>query len=181
MLLRRSTKRPRDLAEEGFADDEIDVERSLDMKYIDQVHECRVDDSRFRGRPRSVRRSQTRSTGDTRRSTRTASPTTSPELINIEVNVYGRSPGRPAREDARNGRAAHPHGGRPAYFAEFGEYRPTPLFDGNTPRGALVDGPAIVEEETTTIVVFPGWTLRVPRPDLYVMRTSDYHAAGRST
>ena len=36
-------------------------------------------------------------------------------------------------------------------------------------RATLIDGPAIVEEETTTIVVFPGSTLRVPAPDIFVM------------
>ena len=89
------------------------------------------------------------------------------------MNVYGRSP-RDRRPRARKRRPAggHPQAQRLAYFAEFGEYRPDPVFDGQQlAPGAVVEGPAIVEEETTTIVVFPGWTLRAPRPDVYVMRT----------
>ncbi|MCZ7572195.1 MAG: hydantoinase/oxoprolinase family protein [Ardenticatenaceae bacterium] len=53
-------------------------------------------------------------------------------------------------DDARKGM-------RPAYFAECGEYVPVPLFErARLPVGARFDGPAIVEQPDTTVVVYPG-------------------------
>jgi N-methylhydantoinase A len=160
-----------DLALEGFSDDEITVGRSIEMKYVDQVHECSVELPVFEITAERVpaiedafhRRHEALYTYCERDNT--------PELINVEVNVYGRSPA--IEVPSANGRAtAAPPATteRPCYFEDYGDYRTTPVFDGRRLRsGAVVEGPAIVEEETTTIVVFPGSTLRLPRPDLYVM------------
>ena len=67
-----------DLEAEGFSRDEIYVERSVDMKYVDQVHECRVEIPLFTIDERGSPRSRTRSTAATKRSTPTASATTCP-------------------------------------------------------------------------------------------------------
>jgi len=74
--------------------------------------------------------------------------------------------------EAEAGEAAAPlpREERQAYFPEAGGYRATPVYAGELLRtGQRVEGPAIVEEETTTIVVFPGLTLQVPAPDIFVM------------
>jgi N-methylhydantoinase A len=159
-----------DLAAEGFADGDVWVQRSLDMKYVDQVHECSVELPVFEITPERVgevedafhRRHEALYTYCERDNT--------PELINVEVNVYGRSP-RPVVPTA--GATTGPEGAtaeRLCYFEEDSGYRATPVLAGSHLAGdAVVRGPAIVEEETTTIVVFPGSTLRLPRPDLYVM------------
>ena len=48
----------------------------------------------------------------------------------------------------------------------------TPVFDGvRLLAGNTICGPAIIEEETTTIVVFPGWRVRLDNPGMYVMTT----------
>ena len=118
---------------EGFADDEMYVERSVDMKYVDQVHECRVDvparDDRRKLRPEIEnafhRRHEALYTYCERDNVA--------ELINIEVSVYGRSP---EIASPRRGSAAPPYaaplGERLAYFEESGEYRPTPVYDAST-------------------------------------------------
>jgi len=160
-----------DLAMEGFTADEVYVQRSLDMKYVDQVHECSVELPVFEITAERLgeiedafhRRHEALYTYCERDNT--------PELINIEVNVYGRSP----RIEVPQGhqRTVGAHAGtaeRLCYFEEYGEYLATPVFDGQDLQiGDVVTGPAIVEEETTTIVVFPESTLSLPRPDLYVM------------
>jgi N-methylhydantoinase A len=47
------------------------------------------------------------------------------------------------------------------------------VYDGATLLvGNVVRGPAIVEEVTTTIVVFPGWHMRLDDPGMYVMTGS---------
>ena len=160
-----------ELAEEGFAAESIVVERSLDMKYIDQVHECNVSIARFEVTAERLHeieeafhcRHEALYTYCERDNT--------PELINVEVNMYGRSPEPIAPESSSNGLAPlAPTEERFAYFRELGDYRPTPVYPGAILHpGHTVDGPALVEEETTTIVVFPGSTLHVPAPDIFVM------------
>lgn len=161
-----------DLGEEGFAEEDIVLERSVEMKYVDQVHECNVSIPRFEVTAERLpeiedafhRRHEALYTYCERDNM--------PELINVEVNVYGRSPEPLAPEvSANGGTPPAPREERTAYFHEFREYRPTPVYTGATLQpGHTVDGPAILEEETTTIVVFPGSTLLVPAPDIFVMR-----------
>jgi N-methylhydantoinase A len=163
----------KDLEEEGFSPHEISIERSIDMKYIDQVHECSVSIPVFRITDERLgeiaeafhQRHEALYTYCERDNT--------PELVNIEVTVYGRSPSVVVPEDDRSaaGSAATPISTREAYFEEFAEYRPTPFYDGSMLRvGQTITGPAIVEEPTTTIVVFPDCTMELQRSDLYVMQ-----------
>jgi N-methylhydantoinase A len=75
-----------------------------------------------------------------------------------ELSSNGTDPSAARRED------------RPVYFAEHGGFVPTPVFDGTRARpGQTFTGPAIVEEPTTTVVVFPGSTLTLDRRGFYVM------------
>jgi N-methylhydantoinase A len=160
-----------DLGAEGFSENEISVHRSVDMKYVDQVHECSVELPVFEITAERLpeiedafhRRHEALYTYCERDNT--------PELINVEVNVYGRSPAIdvPAGDGVAPDRPSAASERR-CYFEEHGEYRATPVFDGGRLAvGAALQGPAIVEEETTTIVVFAGSTLSLSRPDLYVM------------
>jgi N-methylhydantoinase A len=51
-------------------------------------------------------------------------------------------------------------GSRSAWFDELGGFVETPAFAANRfPRGGELRGPAVVDSETTTIVVFPGQRL----------------------
>lgn len=164
----------RELREEGFGDEDIYVERSFDMKYVDQVHECRVEIPLFR-----IEESSLAEIEDAFHLRHEALYTycerdNVPELINVEVSVYGRSPRVDVpHESSADRRRLEPSFRRDAFFAEHGEYRPTAVYDSAELRvGDVIDGPAIVEEESTTIVVFPSWTLTLPRSDVYLMRTS---------
>jgi N-methylhydantoinase A len=163
-----------ELAEEGFSGDDVYVERSVDMKYVDQVHECRVeiplfevDDSRV-GEIEDAfhRRHEALYTYCERDNV--------PELINVEVSVFGRSPALAAPDDGgAQARRPVPSEERTCFFAEHGEHRRTPVFDAAQLRaGDVVEGPAVVEEESTTVVVFPGSSLALPRSDIYVMTVS---------
>jgi N-methylhydantoinase A len=65
---------------------------------------------------------------------------------------------------------ASPIAKRETYFSQLKEYVPTPVFDREAlGRGACLDGPAIVEEWTTTILVPPGWRATVDRRGNLVM------------
>lgn len=161
-----------DLTREGFNDADIAIERSLDMKYVDQVHECNVAIPRFAITEEALDR-----IADAFHRRHEALYTycerdNMPELINVEVNVYGRSPALPPADMAATEAALPPSiEMRSAYFEENGAYRDVPVYAGaSLGVGHIVLGPAIVEEPTTTIVVFPDLMLEVAASDAYVMR-----------
>lgn len=163
-----------ELREEGFADSDVYVERSLDMKYVDQVHECRVEIPLFEIDERGVTEIERAFHARHEALYTYCEPDNVAELINVEVSVYGRSPSLevPAAHPDRAASPA-PREERDCLFAESDERVTTAVFDASSlPVGASLAGPAIVEEESTTIVVFPGSTLDLTRPDVYVMTVS---------
>ena len=51
-------------------------------------------------------------------------------------------------------------GERSVFFGDINDYRETPIYDGDRiSKGLTVKGPAVVEQATTTIVIFPGQSL----------------------
>lgn len=160
-----------ELREEGFADHEIFAERSLDMKYIDQVHECSVAVP-----PRPITADSLPAIAEAFHRRHEALYTycerdNMPELINVEVNVYGRSPSLRAAATTPVGDPLPPPAARrAAYFEETNSYEEVAVYGGaSLGVGQSLDGPAIVEEPTTTIVVFPGSRLEVASTEAYLM------------
>ena len=152
------------LKDDGFAKKDIDIRRSLDMRYVGQVHECTVDIGTFKVDAKSIekikeafhKRHEQLYTYSERHST--------VEVVNIESTVYGRveKPKRMAIAKGKpvaNALKAH----REAVFSADGKRVRTPVYDGALiGAGARIAGPAIIEEVTTTIVIQPGW---VAAPD----------------
>ena len=67
--------------------------------------------------------------------------------------------------------AAAQRGTRKAYFRELGGMAETPVFLGDALRaGNIIEAPAIIEEPTTTVVVFPGSEVRVTELGSYHVR-----------
>lgn len=156
----------------GVAPEVIEIARSLDMRYVDQVHECQVDIPNADVSPDSVdtiaeafhRRHEELFTYCERDN--------AVEIMNAESTLVGRVP-RP-RLPALPAGSADPSaaqiGERPAFFADAGGFVPTPVYDGTRLlAGNCIVGPAIIEEETTSVVVFPGWQVRLDDPGVYVM------------
>ena len=53
-------------------------------------------------------------------------------------------------------------GARPAYFAEWRAYRPTQVYDRDAlAAGDSFPGPAIIEEQSSTLIVAPGASFTV--------------------
>jgi N-methylhydantoinase A len=93
-----------------------------------------------------------------------------PVIRAVRVKTVGRTPKPELRELER---ASSPVSSalrtrRPAFFD--GSFVETPVYDGESlGHGHRVDGPAIVEERFTTIVVYPGWTAELDRHGNYVV------------
>ncbi len=159
------------LQADGFAREDIEIRRSLDMRYVGQVHECTVDIDTFRVDASSVsqiieafhRRHEQLYTYSERHS--------AVEVVNIESTVYGRVE-KPRRMELAEGAPASTaiKGHRQAVFSADGSATRTPVYDGGAlGAGARVSGPAIIEEVTTTIVIEPGWEAALDASGSYLM------------
>jgi N-methylhydantoinase A len=75
----------------------------------------------------------------------------------------------PTRPEPASGPLLPPHAVEPAFFGEDAP-RPTPRYHGEgLAPGHTLSGPAIVEERTTTVVVYPGWSLLVDADGNYLL------------
>jgi len=159
------------LKADGFARKDIEIRRSLDMRYVGQVHECTVDIGTFKVDAKSVakiieafhRRHEQLYTYSERHST--------VEVVNIESTVYGRVE-KPERMALPKGKpvASALKGHRDAVFSADGKRVKTPVYDGGLlGAGAKIAGPAIIEEVTTTIVIEPGWKAVLDQSGSYLI------------
>lgn len=158
-----------DLAGDGFAEDRISIRRSLDMRYVGQVHECtveidpfevteaRLDDIRdaFHARHRELY------TYD--------EPHSAIEVVNVESTITGHVD-KPGKMTIAKGNGAETtlKTTRPMVFSTDGAVTETPVYDGGRMgAGDSLNGPAVIEEETTTIVIEPGWGVRLHESGTY--------------
>jgi N-methylhydantoinase A len=148
------------LEADGFAPDRIRVERSIEMRYVGQVHECTVEIGSFPIDAASVERIKEAFHARHEQLFTYAERHNVVEVVNVEATVYGLVEKPAAPQLATGGdAAAAKKGERPAIFAADGAATSTPVYDGAIlGAGARVAGPAVIEEETTTIVIEPGWT-----------------------
>jgi N-methylhydantoinase A len=62
---------------------------------------------------------------------------------------------------------------RAVYFEEAGGFRDTPVYEGSRVGcGNVLEGPCVIQEPATTIVVYPGQTARLTEMDQYEIATS---------
>jgi N-methylhydantoinase A len=89
-------------------------------------------------------------------------PDVEPEIINIRVSMAAEVPGVNLKSETGASTAEPKTGTRPAYFPEAGEYIETPVYNRNlmTP-GYVFEGPAIVEESESTLILGPDARARV--------------------
>ena len=161
----------RHLEKDGFRKNQIDVKRSLDMRYVGQVHECTVDIGTFEINARTIdkvkeafhKRHEELYTYSERHS--------AVEVVNIESTLYGRIDKPKAPKLGRGGTVAKAlKGYRKAIFDASGKAAKTPVYDGDKlGAGTTIAGPAIIEEVTTTIVIEPGWTSKLDASGSYVI------------
>jgi len=159
------------LKQDGFKGSKIVTKRSLDMRYVGQVHECTVEIGKFKVDAKSIGKVREAFHKRHKELYTYAEPSSTVEVVNIESTVYGLVD-KPARMTI--GKGASPQkalkGYREAVFGADGKRTRTPIYDG-TPlgAGATIKGPAVIEEVTTTIVVEPGWTARLDASGSYLI------------
>jgi N-methylhydantoinase A len=160
-LEREATAR---LEADGFDPADIVLERSVDARYKNQIHELTI----------SVPSADTYSAEDLRtiiaafnlehESQFTYSLEDAPlEFLHWRLTAIGKTAGVPGRPDQGSTNAEDGLlGQRDAYFPEHGEPVPTNVYDvGRLGPGAELTGPAILESAHTTVVINPGDRLTV--------------------
>ena len=159
------------LIKDGFPKSRISFKRSLEMRYAGQVHDCTVDIETFDINETSIerirqafhRRHEELYTYSERHS--------AVEVVNLESTLIGLidKPGTPKLKRGKPVARAL-KGYRKAIFEASGKSIKTAIYDGEAlGAGAVVAGPAIIEEVTTTIVVEPGWTSSLHASGSYVI------------
>ncbi|XDZ51950.1 hydantoinase/oxoprolinase family protein [Neisseriaceae bacterium CLB008] len=160
------------LREDGFADADIVIERSMEMRYRGQIHECSVNI------PNGVfdealvaeilqafhRRHEALFTY--------AEPDNPVELVNVEVTVRGAvtKPDMPTIAPAAMPLAAAQSGRRNMIMAADYAWVDTPIYAGHElGAGHCVVGPALIEEPTTTLVVKAGWQADLHASGTYLL------------
>jgi N-methylhydantoinase A len=161
----------RHLERDGFNRSEIDIKRSLDMRYVGQVHECTVDIGTFEINAKTIGKVKDAFHRRHEELYTYAERHNAVEVVNIESTLYGRIEKPKARKTKPGGPIAKAlKGHRKAIFAASGKPTRTPIYDGGKlGAGASLAGPAIIEEVTTTIVIEPGWSARLDTSGSYVI------------
>jgi N-methylhydantoinase A len=165
------TKGVADLTRDGFNRDRISIRRSLDMRYVGQVHECTVDIDPFPLDEAALERLKAAFHARHEELYTYSEPQSVVEVVNVESAILGQVD-RPRRMVIARGKGAEQarSGTRPMIFTADGTRRETPVYAGAAlGAGDSVTGPAVIEEVTTTIVIEPGWTAELHESGVYVL------------
>ncbi|UWQ05288.1 hydantoinase/oxoprolinase family protein [Aliiroseovarius crassostreae] len=166
-----------DLAGDGFSQERISIRRSLDMRYVGQVHECTVEIDPFDVTEATLEDIKAAFHARHKELYTYDEPMSAVEVVNVESTIAGHVD-KPKRMTIVAGKGAHEtlKGTRPMVFNADGIAQDTPVYDGAAMgAGDSLHGPAVIEEVTTTIVVEPGWTVSLHETGVYVM-TADAQA-----
>jgi N-methylhydantoinase A len=158
------------LAEQGFPSSDTRFIRQADMRYVGQGYELTVeatdDDDIVNSLVSAFHLEHERAFGY-------AALDEPTELVNLRVTTVGSiDPPRPV-----SGRSGQPNGAlkqtRAAYFTEVGGFIDTDVYDRSLlPPGAVIDGPALIEEYDSTTIVGPGYRAEVVQLGMIVIRPS---------
>jgi N-methylhydantoinase A len=148
------------LAQSGLGEGDVTHERYADMRYVGQGHEVRV--LLPPGELRETEALVERFEHEYERLYGRRGPDVPVEAINWRVVSSGPRPELELAAVALEETSRPPQGARLAYFATLGGFVETPVYDRYALRpGTRFEGPAIVEERESTLVVGPGQQVEV--------------------
>ena len=165
------TRGMKDLKADNFTEDRISIRRSLDMRYVGQVHECTVDVEAFTIDEAALERLKDVFHARHEELYTYSERQSAVEVVNIESAISG-AVDRPARMVIAAGQGAHTalKGTRPMIFNAQGIAQDTPVYDGALlGAGDVLVGPAVIQEVTTTLVIEPDWRVELDATGVYVV------------
>ena len=165
-----------ELKAQGFARSRIKVSRFADAKYSNQIHELTIPLlSQGKIKKSDIGDIAEAFHGLHERLFSYCVRESAVDLFHWRITAVGKLPEREAAVEKRTRKPVSDaqKGTRMVYFRAFGKYRKTKLYDGNLVRfGMTVEGPAIVEQENSTIVVPPKQTLKANKYGDFVLGIS---------
>ena len=156
---------------EGVPSDRILFKRSIDMRYVGQVHECSVVIGNLPVNASTLGEIKQLFHDLHQQLFTYSEPDSMIEIVNIEATVYGQqAPLSAPRLPAGGQPEAAIRTRRMMIFDTDGRQQLTPVYDGEQlGAGDTVAGPAVIEEPTTTIVIHPGWQALLHESGTYVL------------
>lgn len=163
------------LDREKIAEDDRYFRRSLDMRYIRQFHEVVVEVPGGLLGLEQIAKVVNRfhKAHETLYAYRDVVET---EVLNIRLAAFGKVTKPSYKEQSYEGKDASKHfkGKRDVFFEETGRFVATSIYDGDAMMyGNLIEGPAVLEQRTTTIVVPPGFTLEITKYGDFLMQVTE--------
>lgn len=163
------TKGRKQLIADNFDEKDINISRTLDMRYTGQVHECTVEVDAFDVTPESIKMLEEAFHERHEELYMYSERNSAIEVVNVESTIVGKIE-RPKRmvQPKGNGAESAKTGTRRVVFNSDGTRIDTAIYDGSKlGAGDQIEGPAIIEEETTTIVIDPDWKLMLTESAVY--------------
>ena len=150
------------LSRDGVSEDQWDLQRSADFRYVGQAYEVNVPMPGGKLTADSIA-STIQAFHDLHLQLYAHSrPDARVEFVNSRVAAIGLTTAPPMRAQPERKMIVEPKETRPVYFDEIGDYIDTQVFDrGVLSAGATYTGPAIVEQVDTTTVVHPSQSVTV--------------------
>jgi N-methylhydantoinase A len=161
-----------DLALEGFTKNAVRIVRTFYIRYLGQFWDCPVVIPKY-----SITNERVSEIAEAfhqvhERLYTFADRNCECELVSVGIRAYGPRANLETAMLSKEGKnpSKAKKGERMAYFEKYSDYVKTSVYDGSQVRpGNVIEGPAVVEDVTTTIVVFPGSRLELDEHDVYIM------------
>ncbi|MEM6283248.1 MAG: hydantoinase/oxoprolinase family protein [Chloroflexota bacterium] len=147
----------------GIGADDVDVQLSIDMRYVGQGYEVRVPFKKQALTTEHIAQMQAAFEDEYRQFYGQLADGVPIEAVNWRVMVAGPTPqiGELAL-DAADDVTDAPYATRPVKFAADGDTQETPVYRRNALSATWQsDGPLIIEEAASTTIVLPGWSAQV--------------------
>jgi N-methylhydantoinase A len=146
------------LRHEGVPAEQMSIQRMVDMRYVGQWRSLAIRVSA----PVDLDAAAARFHAEHDREYNYRREGAPVEIYRLSVRALGVTPKPDLRRHELDGGAPRPHAQRQVRFDETDSPVDTPVFDRSTlPAGAVLAGPAIVEQLDSTTVVPPGWQAEV--------------------
>ena len=160
-----------ELSREGASPDDIAVTRVLDMRYKDQTYETPVDVTDLALSAESIPALLSRFHQVYFDLYKYKQEGQACEVINARVTVLAKTPAVAFQPtDKASTLTAEATASRPMLFPGSDGAVDSPVYRADRlAAGHVIDGPAVVEEPDTAIVVLPGWRLEVTAHPAYLM------------
>ncbi len=154
-----------ELLQEGSSREESSLERYLDVRYVGQHHEvtlpipndCTLTEKQVEEIANTFHEAHERLYSY-------STPETPIEIVNLRITAVGHveKTGMEKKEAVKQSVNDAIKNRRAIYFEEYEDWKEVPVYDRNMLHpGHEIEGPAVLEERITTIIVHPKWNARI--------------------